>query len=164
MIARMMFLCSLILLAGCSSDGRHRQIGTGSALQDSYESVKLVISPTAANSTEIVPDLRSSVVGQLLSTGRFRRLAAANEDADVVVTVEITDYQRVTVAERVLVGALAGRNRIATKVTITDGRSGERIRGFEASGRSAAHPLSSEGGYSDALREVSKQLMLGLSS
>ena len=164
MRARILVAGLLVALAGCNSGGQHRQLGPVTALEASYESLKLVITPKAAKSAEIVPDLRASVVGQLLSTGRFRRLAGESEDADVVVTIEVTDYQRVSVAERVLVGVLAGRNRIAATVTVTDGRSGTQLRGFLASGKSAAHPLSSEGGYADALREVSKEIMLGLAS
>ncbi len=152
----------LIGLAGCTAEGAYKTTGPTAPLQPSYDSVKVVINASAPQSPEIVPDLRSAIVGQLISMGRFRRVVGENEPADLVVKLDIINYQRVTVVDRLLVGVFAGRNRITCNVSVTDGKNGTVIRAFEAAGASAAHPLSSEAGYADALREVAKQTALGL--
>ncbi|HYM02822.1 MAG TPA: DUF4410 domain-containing protein [Stellaceae bacterium] len=161
---RALLLVLSLALAGCASEGELKVDSQSSPLQSSYESVRVAIQPTAKDSQEIIGDVRSSVVGQLLSSGRFHRISADGEPADVIVTVDIVQYERVSVGERILVGALAGRNRVSARVTVSDGRTGSVIRRFEAQGKSAAHPLSSEAGYTDALREFSRQVLLGLSA
>jgi hypothetical protein len=163
MVVRILTLFTLaFLISACSSSGKLTATGPTAQLLSSYESVKLVFKTTANNSADIVPDLRGSIVGQLLGAGRFHRVVTGDEAADVVISLDITDYRRVGVAERVFIGIAAGPNRLTVAVSATDGKTGAVIRQFQATGESAAHPLSSEAGYADALRELSKEVMLGM--
>jgi len=165
MIARIFaIVLVVVLIAACSSSGSYKATGPSSAMQASYESIKLVFRTTATHSEDIVPDMQAAIVGQLLSMGRYKRVVAASDAADLVLTLEITDYRRVGVAERVFIGAMAGPNRLTVIVSATDGRTGAVLRQFQATGESASHPLSGESGYSDALREVAKQIQLALTT
>jgi len=159
---RIFYFVILLALVGCSSGGEMKLNTSAYQLQRSYESAKAVVNPKAEDSQEIVDDVRGSVAEELLSSGRFHRIAGANEPADIVVTVDIIEYERVTVGERILVGVFAGRNRVRANISLTDGRTGTSLRSFQAYGKSAAHPLSSESGYTDALREFSKEVLVGL--
>jgi hypothetical protein len=163
MIARIVALFSLVaILAACNASGHIQATGPSAELKPTYDAIKLVFKTTATNSIDIVPDMRGAIVGVLLSTGRFKRIVAETDPADLVLNLDITDYRRVGVAERVFIGAMAGPNRLTVMVSATDGTTGAVVRQFQATGESAAHPLSGEAGYSDALREVAKQVLVGL--
>ena len=54
--------------------------------------------------------------------------------------------------QRILLGALAGRNSITSTDTLRD-RSGAVLRSFQVESASAAHPFSGESGMSDAYRQ-----------
>ena len=125
-------------------------------------SVRLVFSATAPDSDEVLPDVRSAVLGQLLSGGRFSKVVVADEPTDLVMTIDIVKYAKVSVGERLLIGAMAGRNRVNLAVKIVQPGSDSVIEAFEADGKSAAHPLSSESGLSDAVREAAKQVAAGV--
>jgi hypothetical protein len=163
MIGRISALFSLILLvAACTAGGNYKVTGPSSELRTSYDSVKLVFKTTATNSADIVPDMRGAIVGQLLGTGRYTRVVGPNDPADLVLNFDITDYRRVGVAERVFIGVMAGPNRLTVLVSATDGKTGAVVRQFQATGESASHLLSGEAGYADALREVAKQVAIGM--
>lgn len=162
--SRVFLIAAMLVLTGCSAGGDMKLVSTEAQLQRSYESARVVVIPKADDSKEIASDVKATVAGDLLSSGMFHRIAGANEPADVIVTVDIVEYARVTVAERILVGVFAGRNRVKADIELTNGKTGAVMRVFEAYGKSAAHPLSSEAGYSDALREFSKEVLRGLSA
>lgn len=163
MIGRLFPVFLLIaLLAACTAGGHLQATGPSSEMKANYDDVKLVFKTTATNSGDIVPDMRGAIVGQLLGTGKFKRVVGPNDPADLVLNFDITDYRRVGVAERVFIGVMAGPNRLTVKVMASDGKTGVVIRQFDATGESASHLLSGEAGYGDALREVAKQVALGL--
>jgi len=124
-------------------------------------SVRLVVNPVDKDSDDVLSDVRSAVLAQLQATGHYSKVVVGSEGADLVITVDITKYAKVTVGERLLVGALAGRNRVGTQVKIVQSVGNVTLKSFEAEGESAAHPLSSESGLSDAVREVAKQIASG---
>lgn len=163
MVARFLVVVLIVLIAGCSAGGNYKVTGPSAPLASSYDTVKLQFKTTANNSGDIIPDMRGAILGQLISGGRFKRVAADSDPADLVIELNITDYRRVSTAERFFIGTMAGPNRLTVVVSVTDGKSGAVLRQFQATGESAAHPLSGEAGYSDALREISKQVMLALS-
>ena len=73
----------------------------------------------------------------------------------------LLQFAKVTVGERLLVGTLAGRNRVNLTVQITQPSTNTLVEAYEANGESAAHPLSSESGLSDAVREAAKEVAAG---
>jgi len=151
------------LLAACSAGGNFTvQSATKPTNLPASPSVRIVVTPTADGSDEVLADVRSAVLGQLLSDGRFSKVVVANEPTDLVMNIDIVKYAKVTVGERILVGALAGRNRVNLAVKIIQPGSNTVVEAFEADGESASHPLSSESGMSDAVRQAAKQLAAGV--
>ncbi len=121
-------------------------------------SVRLVVNPVDKDAADVLPDIRAAILSQLEATGHYSRVTLGTEKTDIVMTVDITKYSKVTVGERLLVGVFAGRNRVDVHVKIADAATNATIKEFEAEGNSAAHPLSSESGVSDAVREVAKEI------
>ncbi len=154
---------ALLALAACSSSGQFKDLGQAAALAPAYDSAKLVLQVQATDAAAALPDIRGALAGQLFASGRFHRLAAADEPGDLVITVKINEYAKVETVERVFAGVLAGRNRLGAEVLVTDGKTGSLLRHYEAHGESAAHPMSTEGSFSDAVREFSKEVAVGLS-
>ncbi len=93
-------------------------------------------------------DIRSSLVG----AGMAERVVAGDQPHDVVLEVRIERTRTVSGTERVLFGALAGRNEVASTDRLLD-RSGTVLRSFKIESASAAHPFSGESGASDAYRQ-----------
>ncbi len=155
---------ALLALAACSSSGQLKVLDPAAQMAPSYDSAKLVLQASATDAAAVIPDIRGAVAGQLFASGRFHRLAAESEASDVVITVKINEYARVETVERVVAGVLAGRNRVGAEVVVTDGRTGAVLRHYQAHGESASHPMSTEGSFSDAVREFSKEVAVGLSA
>jgi hypothetical protein len=169
--ARVPTKCPLPCCDGCAVAACRLQRGGNFTVQTATKptnlpaspSVRLIVTAGADGADEVLADVRSAVLGQLMSDGRFSKVVVANEPTDLVMNVDIIKYAKVTVGERMLVGALAGRNRVNLAVKITQpGGGGSVIEAFEADGESASHPLSSESGMSDAVREAAKELAAGV--
>ena len=149
-------------LAACSSGGDIKVLSSAPATNlPAQPSVRLIVNAVAPDSGEVLADVRAAVLGQLEATGHYSRVSVGPEPSDLVITVDIIKYAKVTTGERILVGALAGRNRVGTNVKIVQSATSVTIKSFEANGESASHPLSSESGFSDAVREVAKQISAG---
>ena len=147
------------MLAACSSGGNMKVLSSGTASGlPAQPTLRLVINPVDKDSQEVLSDVRVAILGQLQATGTYSKVTVGNEPTDLVMTVDITKYAKVSVGERILAGALAGRNRVGTQMKIVQASNNVTIKSFEADGESAAHPLSSESGLSDAVREVAKQI------
>jgi hypothetical protein len=155
----LLFVC---LLVACSSGGDLKVLSSGAASGlPAQPSLRLVVNAVAPDSQDVLSDVRAAILGQLEATGRFSRVTVSPEATDLVMTVDIVNYAKVTVGERLLVGVLAGRNRIGTTVKVAQTANNTVIKSYEANGESAAHPLSSESGLSDAVREAAKEVAAG---
>ncbi len=149
-----------VFLAGCSAEGQIMVHASAPATNlPANPSLRLVVNAVAPDSTDQLLDIRAAILSQLSATGQYSKVVLDNEPTDLVVTIDITKYAKVSVGERLLVGALAGRNRVGGEVTVTQTATNAVIKTFEADGASAAHPLSSESGLSDAVREMAKQVV-----
>lgn len=147
------------LLAACSSGGDLKVLSSAPATNlPAQPSVRLVVNAVAKDSGDVLADLRAAILGQLMASGRYSKVSAGPEPSDLIITVDIVKYAKVSTAERILAGALAGRNRVGTDVKIVQPSTNVTVKSFEANGESASHPLSSESGLSDAVREVAKQI------
>jgi hypothetical protein len=148
-----------VFLAGCSAEGQMTVHSSAAATNlPANPSLRLVVNAVAPDSTDQLLDIRAAIFSQLSATGQYSKVVLDNEPTDLVMTVDITKYAKVSVGERLLVGALAGRNRVGGEVTVTQTATNAVLKTFEADGSSAAHPLSSESGMSDAVRELAKQV------
>lgn len=151
-----------LFLAACSAGGSFTvQSSAKPANLPPSPSLRVAVNPIADGSDEVLADVRSAIVAQLISTGRFSRVVVASEPTDLVMDADIIKFAKVTVGERILVGTLAGRNRVNLSVKIVQPPANTLIEAYEADGESAAHPLSSESGLSDAVREAAKEVAAG---
>jgi len=152
----------VVTLSACSSSGS-LTMTSGGSVQDlpASPTLRLVVNPVVGDSDEVLSDVRSAILSQLMATGRYTSVVTAPVPTDLVITVDIVKYSKVSVGERLLVGLLAGKNRVHTDVKITRTSNGALVKSFHAEGNSAAHPLSSESGISDAIREVAKEVASG---
>jgi len=149
-------------LVACSSGGDLKVLSSAPATNlPARPSVRLVVNAVAKDSGDVLADVRVAILGQLEATGRYSKVSVGPEPSDLVITVDIVKYAKVSTGERILVGALAGRNRVGTSVKIVQSETNVTVKSFEANGESASHPLSSESGLSDAVREVAKQISAG---
>ena len=115
-------------------------------------SLRLVVNAVAPDSTDQLLDIRAAIFSQLSASGNYAKVVLDNEPTDLVMTIDITKYAKVSVAPQ-LFADLGG------EVTVTQTATNTVIKTFEADGASAAHPLSSESGLSDAVREMAKQVV-----
>lgn len=158
-LLRTLSILAIGALAACSSGGSMNIVSSGTAIgTPPNPSVRLVVNPATTDSEDVLSDVRAAVLSQLLSTGHYSKVVTDPEQTDLIITVNIIKYAKVSVGERLLIGALAGRNRVGTDVKIVQTVGNVSIKEFTAEGESAAHPLSSESGISDAIREVAKQI------
>ena len=157
------FVMAIIgMLAACSSEGTMKITSSSPAVGLSPNpSVRLIVTTSTPDAEDVLSDVRSAVLGQLSATGHYSKVVSNAEPTDLIITVSINKYAKVSVGERLLLGALAGRNRVGTDVKITQSANNVLIKEYTAEGDSAAHPLSSESGISDAIREVAKQVAEG---
>lgn len=162
LVQRVMSVGMVVLLAACSSGGNVKMLSSTAATGlPAHPSVRLIVNPVDKDSSDVVTDVSAAILGQLQATGRYSKVVVNAEPTDLLMTVDIVKYSKVTVGERLLVGVFAGRNRINTQVTIVQSGTNATLRSYEADGESAAHPLSSESGVSDAVREAAKQVAAG---
>lgn len=159
---RIMSILTIGVLTACSSGGTMKITSSTTPVGLAPNpSVRLVVTPQATDAEDVLADVKSAVLSQLLATGHYSKVVMDSEPTDLIINININKYAKVSVGERLLVGALAGRNRVGTQVRITQASNNAVIKEFVAEGESAAHPLSSESGIGDAIREVAKQVASG---
>lgn len=75
--------------------------------------------------------------------------------------VQVDQTRSVSGTARVLFGAMAGRNSVASTDTLRD-RSGTVLRSFRVESASASHPFSGESNLSDAYRQFASDTVTAL--
>src|SRR5690349_13694759 len=106
-------------LAACSSGGDIKVLSSAPAANlPAQPSVRLVVNAVAKDSDSVLADVRAAILGQLEASGRYSKVSVGPEPSDLVITVDIVKYAKVSTGERILAGALAGRNRVGTNVKI----------------------------------------------
>lgn len=150
-----------ILMSACSSVGKYTPDGPQSALKSDYESVEVDITSQDTNITpEAMTDIKASVIGQLLASGRFHRVTI--NKPNLIISINITHYRTVSPFLRYLVWMAAGSNIVEAQIKASEGNN--ILRNFKVKGQSAAHPISPESGLADAVAQFSKNVLLGLGS
>ncbi len=152
---RAIMLLLAIVVSGCSTEGQVTRLIAGSATLPPSKSWSVVLNgcePTACI------DIRTAVVARLMGAGVVEGISS---QSPVVLQIDIERTRSVSTAERVLFGAMAGRNEVEALVTLKDG-SGTAIRSFRVKSGSAAHPLSFEAGVQDAYRQFGNDVVAGV--
>jgi hypothetical protein len=151
---------ALLLLAACSTEGKMTPLTAGA-------SAPLPAAATWSLAVEGCPEssqceeLRDTLVSHLISAGLATRVMPAGQPVDFVLDVHVTRMRTVSVAARIILGTLAGRNVVVSTDTLRD-QNGAVLRSFEIEGDSAAHPLSGETSLADAYREFATETVTAL--
>ena len=111
---------------------------------------------------EVATRVRERLFGRLVSDGIFRAVVLPPEPADYHMDVKIRGAREVSTGARIMLGAMIGPNTTAVAVAVRRQTTNQTVTAFEARGTSAAHPMSSEAGLDDAVREAVAKTIEGL--
>ncbi len=152
------------MVAGCSTTGdlKMHQSVNGKTIKAAV--VALIVTPPSPKENNVAIQLRGQVAAQLLGAGLFKSITdQGSQDADYEVNIKLTRVDEVSGVSRVLLGALAGSNKIAGNVTVIDAKTKQTVRSFSFRGESAAHPFSGKSDISDAISKSAEEIIKGLS-
>lgn len=164
---------SMVLLAACSSSSELTINKAISAPVDHEESIRLVINTKLpedadedyrSNAAQVATRLRGELYSRLVFEGVFKQAYHVGQDNDAKyqLDVSINETDEVSQGARIFLGVFAGKNELALNVVLTDRSTNEVLTDFIVTGKSASHPLSSEDGMDDAIREAVDQIVLTL--
>lgn len=150
------------LAAGCSTTGslNMHEARQGHSIKGAVASLTTLAPDEKGNDTAI--QLRGQVAAHLLGAGLFKSISNKGEkDSDYNIAIKLTEIDEVSGVSRVLLGVLAGSNKIAGDVTVTDG-TGQTVRSFSFLGESASHPFSGKSDIKDAINKSAEEIIKGL--
>jgi hypothetical protein len=156
-------LVGLLLLGGCNSSGT---LAVSTPKAEPIPVGKVVaLSVTSAedeDSRDAAGRLQNDLFGRLVTEGVFKQVVQAGQPADYRMTVALSGVEKVSQAARIFFGVLAGSNELTADVTLVSATSGAVVERFKVTGESASHPLSSENGIEDAIREAATKTVQAL--
>ncbi|MEH6630740.1 MAG: DUF4410 domain-containing protein [Halopseudomonas aestusnigri] len=152
-----------LFITACSSSGKLTQTVKPTSMIDHTATVSLTVSTDQEEAAkDFANRLQDRLFGKLVSRDIFSGVNQNNSEAKYDLEVRISGATKVPTAARIFFGVLAGSNNVTADVILKDKKTGETITTFQAEGKSASHPFSSESGADDAIREVSDQIVTGL--
>jgi hypothetical protein len=155
--------CLLLLTAACSSSGTLAMKTPKAAAIPAGRSVALDVTSAAdEDSRDAAHRMRVELFGRLVAEGVFREVVAAGEPADYRMQVALGAVDEVSQGARIFFGVMAGSNELTAAVTLKDAATDAVVTAFDVSGESASHPLSSESGMDDAIREAASNIIRAL--
>lgn len=87
--------------------------------------------------TSLVPDsqketeqIRKSLIEKLKSSNVFKDVVENNQNAEVLIKVEIKELNKVSPSDRFWYGATAGRAKVAGRITVFEGSSDKVLGSF----------------------------------
>jgi hypothetical protein len=149
-----------MLLAACSSTGKLEMTQVKTAPIGANRTVSLNIIGSAE--TRTTQQLRGDLFGRLVSERIFVKVLQANEPADYKLTVTILETNTVSPVARIMLGVFAGSNKLRCDVKLIESATGNLKSSFVVTGESALHPMSSESGLENAVREVVANIITAL--
>ena len=124
----------------------------------------LTVTPSTSYGYEVELQLRWQVASQLREAGLFKSITEqGDQNADYTISIILTTIDEVPYQDRYIFGALAGSHKITGDVTVIDVKTGQTVRSFSFSGKSAAHPLSGKSDMEDAINKAAEEIIKGLS-
>lgn len=155
---------TLGVLTACSTTGTMTMNGSTQDSVINGKNVALTVTAPEASESDIVSKLRGQVATQLIGSGMFKSITdPTGEDAYYKLDIKLTKVEEVSGVSRVLLGTLAGSNKLAGIVTITNARTGQVVRSFSFEGDSASHPFSGKSNMRDAIDVATEEIIKGLS-
>ena len=147
-------------LGACSTEGSMTPVtGAGQAIA---AAPVWSIDVTGADASR-AEEIRDGVLERLIGSSLAQHVVPAGEKADRVLVIEVTRVRHVSSGERLMLGVMAGRNVIVATETVRNA-GGPPLKVFTVDAESAAHPLSGESEFEDALHTFAEKTMDGLRS
>jgi len=155
--------CLLLFAAACSSSGELKmKTPKATAIPPGHSVALDVTSAADEDSRDAAHRMRVELFGRLVAEGVFRQVVAVGEPADYRMEVALGGVEEVSQGARIFFGVMAGSNELKAAVTLHEAATDALITAFDVSGESAAHPLSSESGMEDAIREAATKIITAL--
>ncbi len=154
---------ALIIVVACSSSGTLQvsQPKTSAIPPGKIVGLK-VTSASDEESREVAHRLSGELFGRLVSEGIFQQVVQAQQPAHYTLNVQVGDVQEVSQGARIFFGVFAGANTLRATVTLYDREPRQLVTAFDVEAESASHPLSSEAGIEDAVREAATKIIFAL--
>lgn len=161
-------LVLVIVLAACTSSGtlEMRQPFAGGLPPERTAALSVApfLPPDASveerrEAEKAARDLRTQLYGRLVTEGVFKQVVPPGEPADYFMNVEVLTARELSTATRFVAGLFAGPNSLRAQVRVRDPATNRLLAEFDVTGESAAHPLSSESGFDDAVREAAVKIV-----
>jgi hypothetical protein len=154
---------ALFVVAACNSSGKLQMTQEKVGAIGANKTVSLnIVQSKDVESTRIMQQLRSELFGRLVAENVFRQVVQAEEPADYKLDITVIEASAVSTTARIMLGVFAGSNTLKCDVVLTDRSNGQVKTAFKVEGESAAHPLSSENGTQDAVREAVTNMIIAL--
>ncbi len=160
MLRRLLAFGLIVALMGCSSSGTIEMKQAKTTTIPPGKVVALnVTAPVDDDSTEALHRMRGELFGRLVSEGVFKQVVPVDESADYRMEVNLSNVEEVSQGARIFFGVLAGANELRAAVKVTDSATNQVVTQFAVAGESASHPLSTESGLDDAIREAASKII-----
>jgi hypothetical protein len=164
-------MCLLIWVNACSSSGSIQIAKQKTVAIPSGSTVSLLVTAALSDeadddaredANEVVHRLKSQLFGRLVSEAVFKQVLQPGEQANYRMDVTVLNAEEVSQGARIMLGVLAGSNKLTASVSLYDQLTDNLITAFEVGGESASHPFSSESDIDDAIREAVDEIILAL--
>ena len=156
-------LVLVLFVSACNSSGTLAMKTPKTQAIPAGKVVALSVSaPADDDSQDAAERMRNTLFGRLVAEGVFKQVVQPGQPADYRMTVALSGVEEVSQAARILLGVLAGSNELKADVALVDATTGATVEAFQVTGESASHPLSSENGIEDAVREAATKTVLAL--
>jgi hypothetical protein len=154
---------ALIFVSACSSSGTIEVLQSKTSAIPPGTIVALNITSSSDDETrEAAHRLSGELFGRLVSEGLFKQAVQPEQPAHYDLNVQVGDVREVSQAASILFGVFAGVTKLLASVSLYDRASGQLVTAFDVEAESASHPLSSEAGIEDAVREAATKIIFAL--
>lgn len=115
----------LIFLTGCAAQTTIRpakEIKIGNA-----KTIAVKVATGLPDCQREITQIRERLMEKLKNSGLFEEIYTEDTNSDLILRVDIEEMVKVTKANRFWYGALAGRGKVAGRITIIEGGSGKTL-------------------------------------
>jgi hypothetical protein len=124
----------------------------------------LTVTPSAPSGYGVALELKMQVASKLCEEGLFKSIIEpGNNNADFKIYIILTTIDEVPYQDRYHFGFLAGSDKIAGDVTVIEVKTGQTVRSFSFSAKSAAYySLSGKIFMDEAIHKAAEEIVKGL--
>jgi len=155
-------VAAVLAMVGCSTKGSITMMESVPGVIVQGESLKLDVVSTAKDADTVAEKLKGQIASQLIGSGAFANLSNDVNATDFNIVVSVKSIREVSGTERVMLGALAGSNKVAGNVSVKNSANGQVVKSFDFIGESASHPFSGKSDMRDAIERAAEEIMTGL--